>query len=103
VDGFPVFADGKMAKTRAHVLVSGSVQGVFFRQNTKHQAQGRGVVGWVRNLLDGRVEAVFEGEEDAVRALVEFCKKGPPGAYVTDVSVDWEPFRGEFSSFQVAY
>jgi len=92
-----------MAKTRAHVYVSGRVQGVFFRQNTKRQAQTHGVTGWVRNLDDGRVEAVFEGEESAVKAVVEFCSRGPRSAQVTDIAVDWEPFKGEFQSFSIAY
>jgi acylphosphatase len=60
-----------MNKVRAHVLVSGKVQGVFFRQKTQRQALSFGVTGWVRNLPDGRVEAVFEGEEEAVKALVD--------------------------------
>lgn len=92
-----------MAKIRAHVYVTGKVQGVFFRQNTKRQAQARGVTGWVKNLEDGRVEAVFEGEEDAVRAVVEFCKVGPKAAQVTDIAVDWEPYRGEFQAFSIIY
>jgi acylphosphatase len=72
-------------KARAHVFVSGRVQGVFFRTETKYKADGYGVKGWVRNLPDGRVEAVFEGEEEAVKALIEFCKRGPQGARVTSV------------------
>ena len=68
-----------MEKTRAHVFVSGRVQGVFFRQKTKDQAESQCVTGWVKNLDDGRVEAVFEGDEDAVKMLVAFCKKGPMG------------------------
>ncbi len=92
-----------MAKTGVHIFVSGRVQGVFFRQNTKQQAQSRGVKGWVKNLDDGRVEAVFEGEESAVKALVEFCRKGPRGAVVTDVQVEWTPFKGEFEDFDIAY
>jgi len=60
------------AKVRAHVLVSGKVQGVFFRQNTRRKAKARGVTGWVRNTIDGNVEAVFEGEEQAVNELVDF-------------------------------
>jgi acylphosphatase len=92
-----------MAKTGAHVFVSGRVQGVFFRQNTKQQAQRQGVKGWVKNLDDGRVEAVFEGEEPAVKTLVEFCRKGPRGAVVTDVQVEWTPFNGEFEDFDIAY
>ncbi len=85
------------------MYVSGKVQGVFFRQNTKRQAQSHGVMGWVKNLEDGRVEAVFEGEEAAVKAVVEFCKNGPKGASVSDISVDWEPCREEFQNFSIAY
>ncbi len=88
-------------KARAHVFVSGRVQGVFFRQNTKLQAQRQGVKGWVRNLEDGRVEAIFEGEESAVKALVDFCSKGPKGASVTNITVNWEPFQDEFKTFCV--
>lgn len=90
-------------QTRAHVFVSGRVQGVFFRQKTRQQARSLGVNGWVRNLDDGRVEAIFEGEESAIKALVDFCSKGPKGALVTHVSVDWEPFKGEFHSFDIVY
>ena len=89
-----------MTKTRAHVFVSGIVQGVYFRQKTKRQAEGFGVAGWVRNLPDGRVEAVFEGEEEAVRALVDYCRHGPSYARVTNVDVLREPYRGEFSGFE---
>jgi acylphosphatase len=92
-----------MVKARAHVFVSGIVQGVFFRQKTRQQAERIGVTGWIRNLPDGRVEAVFEGEEEAVKTLVDFCKKGPRGANVTGFTLDLEPFVGEFSSFEVTY
>ena len=89
-----------MAKTRVHVFVSGRVQGVFFRQNTKQQAERLNVTGWVRNLPDGRVEAVFEGEETAVKALEEYCHHGPFSALVTNVDSIWEPYCGEFSDFE---
>ena len=81
-----------MANARAHVFVSGTVQGVFFRQKTKREAESHGVTGWVRNLADGRVEAVFEGEEEAVKAMVEYSRHGPSAAWVTYVDVAWEPF-----------
>ena len=90
-------------KTRAHVFVSGRVQGVFFRSETKHKADRYDVKGWVRNLPDGRVEAVFEGEEEAVKALIEFCKRGPRGARITNVDLMWENFTGEFDVFKVRY
>jgi len=90
-------------KVRAHVFVSGMVQGVFFRSETRHEANRRKVTGWVRNLRDGRVEAVFEGEKDAVEKLIEFCRTGPPGARVTKVEVSWEEYTGEFKGFLMRY
>ncbi|MGQ9530259.1 MAG: acylphosphatase [Candidatus Bathycorpusculaceae bacterium] len=90
-------------KVRAHVFVSGMVQGVFFRSETRHEAKKRSVKGWVRNLPDGRVEAIFEGEEEKVKELISFCKHGPPGARVTNVEVIWEDYRGEFKDFEIKY
>jgi len=81
-------------RTRAHVYVSGTVQGVYFRATTREEARDRGVDGWVRNLADGRVEAVFEGPSAAVEAMVEFCHDGSPAAQVTDVEVAYEEPRG---------
>ncbi len=76
-------------RTRARVLVSGKVQGVYFRANTREQARERGVDGWVRNLRDGRVEAVFEGPAEAVEAMVEWCHEGSPAARVDDVEAEY--------------
>jgi acylphosphatase len=90
-------------KVRAHVYLSGMVQGVFFRSETQDEASRRGVTGWVRNLRDGRVEAVFEGEKDKVAELIEFCRRGPRGARVTEVDVSWEDYKGEFQNFSVRY
>jgi len=90
-------------KIRAHVLVSGRVQGVFFRSETQDEAVRHGLTGWVRNLPDGRVEAVFEGEKDRVDELIEFCRRGPPGARVTRVEVTWSDYTGEFKSFSIRY
>jgi len=92
-----------MAKKRAHVFISGWVQGVFFRLKTQELAQRFGVTGWVRNLRDGRVEAVFEGEEEAVERLVSWCHQGPPGALVEDVEVTYEDYAGEYDSFFLCY
>jgi acylphosphatase len=92
---------GFTLKVRAHVYVSGRVQGVFFRSETRDEAVRHDVTGWVRNLPDGRVEAVFEGEKENVDRLIEFCRRGPPGAYVTKVDVSWEPYTGEFRNFKV--
>jgi len=88
-------------KVRAHVIVSGKVQGVFFRAETKRCADVHEVFGWVRNLPNGCVEAVFEGEEDSVNALLKFCRRGPPGAAVDDVKIAWEKYTGEFVDFKV--
>jgi acylphosphatase len=87
-------------RTRAHVFVTGRVQGVFFRATTEETAAERGVDGWVRNLADGRVEAVFEGPESAVESVVEFCHEGSPAASVEDVSVEYEEPEG-LDGFQI--
>jgi acylphosphatase len=89
--------------TRAHVFVRGTVQGVYFRQNTKQVANRHKVTGWVRNLPDGRVEAVFEGSEIDVNEVIEWCHVGPPKAKVQDVSVKFQKYTGEFSDFVVNY
>ncbi len=80
---------------RAHVWISGRVQGVFFRASTVDEAIAWGVDGWVRNGLDGRVEAMFEGEKSAVDAMIAWCRKGPPAARVGSVEVVWEEPKGE--------
>ncbi len=90
-------------EARAHVLVSGMVQGVFFRASARDMAIGLGVKGFVRNTMAGKVEAVFEGDKGDVQRLVSFCTKGPPGAHVDDIDVRWEEYRGEFSGFEVRY
>lgn len=90
-------------KVRAHVFVSGRVHGVFFRSETEYEAVKRNVFGWVRNLPDGRVEAVFEGERAAVEELVELCRRGPRGARVSKVEVRWEEYKGEFKGFRIRY
>ena len=92
-----------MAKVRAHVYVSGRVQGVFFRYETRREAKKHGVKGWVKNLQDGRVEAVFEGEKEDVEKLIDFCRKGPPLAKVDKVEVFWEEYKGEFKSFNIVF
>ncbi len=75
---------------RAHVRVRGRVQGVFFRGEMHDRAQSRAVAGWVRNLADGSVEAVFEGQAAAVESMVDWCGRGPSGARVDDVELHWE-------------
>ncbi len=88
-------------KIRANVIVSGKVQGVFFRSRTMAKAREVGVTGWVRNLPNGKVEAVFEGNEDAVETMIEFCKVGSPRALVKDVEVKREAYTGEHRNFKV--
>ena len=77
-------------QTRAHAFVSGRVQGVFFRAETSRLARSRGLAGWVRNLPDGRVEAVLEGPRQAVESMLEWMRVGPRGAAVSSVDVSWE-------------
>ena len=83
------------AAVRARVVVTGRVQGVFYRASCRDEAAARGLSGWVRNAPDGSVEAAFEGPESDVRALVEWCRRGPPSAAVRDVAVSWESPQGE--------
>jgi acylphosphatase len=88
---------------RAHVLIKGRVQGVFFRAETRSQAYNLGLTGWVRNRWDGSVEAVFEGEDKKVQKMIAWCYKGPPAAVVENVEVKWGDYKGEFASFSVRY
>lgn len=88
---------------RAHVVISGMVQGVFFRYETRMRAQSLGLSGWVMNRQDVSVEAVFEGPKDAVESIVRWCHKGPSGAVVDNVDVKWSPYTGEFKGFSVKY
>ena len=88
-------------KARAHLFIVGRVQGVFFRSQTKNKADINSVKGWIRNLPDGRVEAVFEGEKEAVEMLVAFCKHGPSEAIVKNFELMWEPYTGTLNRFKV--
>ncbi len=83
--------------------MTGRVQGVFFRAETAEVANRLGIVGWVRNLADGRVEALFEGEKEDVEKAVDFCRRGPLGAHVDDLDVRWENCRAEFQDFSIKY
>lgn len=84
-----------------HLWVSGLVQGVYFRESTRQEADRWQVKGWVRNLPDGRVEAVLEGPADAVDAVAAWCRRGPPSAKVEHVEAKAEPATGEFRAFDV--
>jgi len=90
-------------KVRAHALISGRVQGVFFRMETQRAAEACAVNGWVRNLPDGRVEAVFEGDKQSVDAVLKWCDHGPPHARVDRVDVQWQDYSGGFESFDITY
>lgn len=90
-------------RTRVRVVFSGRVQGVFFRANTKRFADQRGVFGWVRNTEDGDVEALLEGEEDAVGAVIRDCQYSQPYARVDSVRLATEEPKGEFKNFRVIH
>ena len=92
-----------MAKQRVRLFVKGKVQGVFFRQALKVTAKKNKVGGWVRNLKDGRVEALLEGEDVDVSTLVEWCHAGSANARVEDIEIKNEKYKGEFSKFEVIY
>jgi len=88
---------------RQRVIVHGLVQGVAFRHHTCRRAEELGVCGWVRNLPDGSVEGTFEGDEIAVRAMVEWCRSGPPAARVERLDIRNESWTGAFSGFSITY
>jgi len=88
---------------RAHIFVEGLVQGVFFRSNTHKKAQELGIRGWVKNLPDGRVEAILEGEKQKVKDLIGWAKRGPPTARVNNVDTEWQEYKGEFKIFEIRY
>lgn len=90
-----------MDEVRAHILISGSVQGVFFRYSTRIEAEERNIRGWVKNLANSQVEAIFEGNKGDVLGLIDWCHKGPPGAVVRHVDIEWQAYKGEFDSFLI--
>jgi acylphosphatase len=100
----PAAAEGShmVERTRAHVFVSGRVQGVYYRATTREQARDRDVDGWVRNLDDGRVEAVFEGPAEDVEAMVEWCHEGSDRARVDDVEAEYDD-PGRLNGFEVRW
>lgn len=88
---------------RAQVIIQGYVQGVAFRASTRDQAERLGVTGWVRNLPDGTVEALFEGEKKKVEDIIAWCRRGPLGARVAEVEIIREPYRGEYDHFTIRH
>ncbi len=91
-----------MERVRAHVWMSGRVQGVFFRAYAEDEANARRLGGWVRNTSDGRVEAAFEGDRPSVESMIHWCHRGSPGARVEKVEVAWEDPKGE-TTFRVRF
>ena len=92
-----------MKQQRVHLLMSGKVQGVFFRQALKVIAKKNNVSGWVRNLPDKRVEALLEGDSTSVNSVIKWTRVGPANSRVEDIQVSNEEFRNEFSTFEVLY
>jgi len=92
-----------MEKVRARVIVEGRVQGVFFRYYTQEMAFKLEIKGWVKNRRDGHVEAVFEGDREAVDQIIQWCHRGPSRARVTKVQLAWEDYSGEFEDFSINY
>ncbi len=92
-----------MAKSRAKLIIKGIVQGVNFRYYTQREARKNNLTGWVRNLPDGSVAALFEGEEEDVEMMIQWCRHGPPSSRVTELIAQKEEFRGEFQSFSILF
>lgn len=92
-----------MEKIRAHIVVSGRVQGVLFRDGIRRRAKNLGVKGWVRNLPQGQVEAIFEGDKDKVEQIINWAKKGPILARVERLEVFWQEYKGEFQDFEIRF
>ncbi len=90
-----------MNNVRAELKITGRVQGVFYRQSTMETASGLGLTGWVRNCPDGSVEAIFEGNKQAVDLAIEWCREGPPAAKVIDIKIVWTDATGDFETFDV--
>ena len=92
-----------MKQQRVHILISGKVKGVFFRQALKVVAKKNNVTGWVRNLTDKRVEATLEGYNKSVNLVIEWAKIGPANSHVDNIEINNEEFKNEFSTFEVLY
>jgi acylphosphatase len=88
---------------KVRVRIEGIVQGVFYRYSTQQKAQELEVNGWVRNLPDGSVECLLEGDRDNVESLIRWCHHGPPGAHVEKVTTQWEEYTGNIKGFSIKY
>ena len=92
-----------MVEESVHILVTGKVQGVFFRQATKVIAIKNHVTGWVKNLESGQVEILLEGEDQNVNSIVEWCHNGPANSRVDEIKIEQQKFSGQYSNFEVRY
>lgn len=92
-----------MTKQCLHIIVSGLVQGVYFRASTQNKANSLGVTGWVKNLVDGSVEIMVEGEKNLVNQMLEWCKKGTIGSEVENINYENIPFQNKFTEFIITY
>ncbi|MBE0460322.1 MAG: acylphosphatase [Candidatus Aminicenantes bacterium] len=90
-------------EARAHIFISGRVQGVCFRDYIRQYAGSFNLTGWVKNLVNGRIEALVEGEKEKIEHLIGKMKEGPPLSWVNDVEVEWEQYKGEFSDFRITW
>ena len=90
-------------KSKVHVVISGRVQGVWFRASTKQKAEQLGLNGWVKNTFDGDVEAIFEGEENCIREMLDWCHQGPPMAKVEGIKVTEKDPSNGFDDFSIRY
>ena len=88
---------------RLHLIIKGRVQGVFYRDSTKKKAQELDIKGLVRNLREGNVEIIAEGEETKLNDLIQWCWKGPENARVSDIKIEWQPYKRQFKEFRVSY
>ena len=95
--------NSQKTESRVHIIVSGIVQGVFFRAKTKEEADRLKVFGWVKNSIDGSVEIMAEGDEVSLDRLAQWCRKGPQGAVVENLKLTEEEYRGEFDSFNIIF
>ena len=92
-----------MEKIRIHIFISGKVQGVFFRDSVLKRAERLKVFGWIQNLENGVVEAVFEGDKDKVEEIIKWMRKGPLLAKVREIDIDEQKYTGDFKDFQIKY
>ena len=92
-----------MKKIRVHIFVSGRVQNVCFRGDTQQIARELEITGWVKNLPDGKVEIIAEGEKEKLKQMVDWVKQGPPAAQVNNIDIEWQEYKGEFKDFHIVY